>query len=143
MGIPLAHRRKVIEAHPGVHKSPGTLAILSKLISTSTDSDRFMYDAAIFHFQRMRGQNCDPSEEVKLEVGMVNKNKLGQKTRCVYLATAEPWPKVSGFAKVDIFIGEVGNLPINPEFKKFLTTICPPATLTNGTENANTDGVCG
>nr|GMC92658.1 peroxidase 5-like [Ipomoea batatas] len=29
------------------------------------------------------------------------------------------------------------NLPIDPEFKKFLTAICPPAALTNGTGIAN------
>jgi 9-cis-epoxycarotenoid dioxygenase len=42
-----------------------------------------------------------------LEVGKMNPNYVGTKTQFMYLAIVEPWPKVSGIAKVDLESGDV------------------------------------
>ncbi|GFZ12350.1 nine-cis-epoxycarotenoid dioxygenase 3 [Actinidia rufa] len=71
------------------------------------------------------------SDQVNLEAGMVNLAMLGRKTQFAYLAIAEPWPKVSGFAKVDLSSGEVKKI-VNALNLKLEATIELPSRVPYG-----------
>ncbi|XP_047335790.1 9-cis-epoxycarotenoid dioxygenase NCED6, chloroplastic-like [Impatiens glandulifera] len=47
--------------------------------------------------------------DINLEVGQVDKRRLGQKSIYAYLAIAEPWPMISGMTKVNLETGETMN----------------------------------
>ncbi|KAI3774816.1 hypothetical protein L1987_49378 [Smallanthus sonchifolius] len=75
-----------------------------------------------------------PENDVNLEAGMVNKNLLGRKSKYAYLAIADPWPKVSGFAKVDLSTGEIKKF-IYGEEKYGGEPLFLPGDSNSGTED--------
>ena len=57
-----------------------------------------------------RATGCSSKRELatlNLEVGKMNPQYVAVKTQFMYLAIVEPWPKVSGIAKVDLQSGQV------------------------------------
>jgi len=51
---------------------------------------------------------------VNLEAGHINRSYVGRKSQFVYIAIADPWPKCSGIAKVDIQNGTVSEFNYGP-----------------------------
>ncbi|GJN24530.1 hypothetical protein PR202_gb12274 [Eleusine coracana subsp. coracana] len=82
------------------------------IFNGDSDDDRLQSVLTEIRLDRRTGRATrrpvlPPDQQVNLEVGTVNHGLLGRRTRYAYLAVAEPWPKVSGFAKVDLWAGTV------------------------------------
>ncbi|MCO5612787.1 hypothetical protein L7F22_067057 [Adiantum nelumboides] len=51
---------------------------------------------------KTRRRTSERVSEANIDMGRINENYLGRKTRFVYLCTYGPWPKYSGVCKVDL-----------------------------------------
>ncbi|KAI5077805.1 hypothetical protein GOP47_0007629 [Adiantum capillus-veneris] len=84
--------------------------VIQPLTLVFTDMGKIQSTLTKFRFNLKTGKRR--SEKVSyanIDMGRINENYLGQKTRFVYLCTYGPWPKYSGVCKVDLEASSMSN----------------------------------